>query len=283
MLKLQFLENKNGHILVTSFQCSAQLTSLLPSNALIVIQPLAEELNCSRRQFSEMGLALTNHHYDTFIPDFFGTADSEGDFSEITLATLLEDIDSLCQYLVNKGYKQITFLGLRLGANLISEYLSSRERQGYFQNQSIQISNIILWSLIENPALYIKQLYRLKSANALTQGKQLNTKALEDDLNKNHYLEVAGYTFTDILLNDINSLSSKLQENTQIAPVQYCSFNLPDIKKTKLTNQLNTIKNIQITHYPYHPFWLTHESLVSLELIKDTIESLIKPLDYASI
>ena len=73
----QFVDGAQGRILLVCHWPASAAT-----RAVIVLPPLAEEMNKARRLLWAVGQALAAHGIMTVIPDLYGTGDSEGDFAD---------------------------------------------------------------------------------------------------------------------------------------------------------------------------------------------------------
>jgi len=51
-------------------------------HAVLIIPPFGEEMNKSRRQFTEVAQRLVGNGFAVLVVDLYGTGDSEGEFSE---------------------------------------------------------------------------------------------------------------------------------------------------------------------------------------------------------
>ena len=95
----------------------------------ILLQPLGIERNVVDAVQVNIARALASKGISVLRFDYFGTGDSEGSFSDITLKTLISDVEAAINYLKNKNVNiELGIFGLRFGAflaSLIAERLSN--------------------------------------------------------------------------------------------------------------------------------------------------------------
>ena len=70
----------------------------------------------NRRLFVEAARKFTRVGYATLRFDFYGSGDSEGDFSETTITTQIQNLKDAIGFLYGEGCEKICVLGLSLGA-----------------------------------------------------------------------------------------------------------------------------------------------------------------------
>jgi len=91
-----------------------------PSNTFIILNPLGSECNVIDAMLANLArhLASTGRRVVRF--DYFGTRDSDGDFGQITLETLMSDVETIIDF-INKSGNSVSrrgFIGVRFGALL---------------------------------------------------------------------------------------------------------------------------------------------------------------------
>lgn len=106
-------KNSKGDRLVGIFSGSTDTTSP------IVI--LCHGSTTSKNSSSLVKLAeiLDKNNISTFRFDFFGHGESAGNFEDITISEILDDVDRAIVYLQEKGYKKIALMGSSFGATAV--------------------------------------------------------------------------------------------------------------------------------------------------------------------
>lgn len=190
-----FVASSNGQVFVTQFgnQSSDIAVLCLPS--------IAEELNLARAVLAKQCQSFAAAGTDSFILDYFGTGDSEGEFEQASVDTWLEDSLAVGQWLVEQGYQKIVLLGVRVGALL----LAANQTQ---LHQALPICGHILWKPVTGGKLFVNQLVRIKQANAMMSGDSEKVNWRNEILNGNN-TEIAGYLLTAAFIEQLESLSIK--------------------------------------------------------------------------
>lgn len=87
--------------------------------AAVICNPWGEEYTYAHRSLRHLATRLTRSGVHVLRFDYHGTGDSGGDESDVTLAGLESDIGQAVEAAQDvTGARQITLIGLRLGANL---------------------------------------------------------------------------------------------------------------------------------------------------------------------
>ena len=90
-----------------------------PSRVWVFCPPFAEEEKSARRTLTEIALAFQTKNQASLVFSLRGTGDSEGDFSQISLADWRADIVAACREVQNRAPEaELCVLGVRLGASL---------------------------------------------------------------------------------------------------------------------------------------------------------------------
>ncbi len=121
-----------------------------PKNiGIVFLQPIGTERNVIDAIQVNLARTLASSGITVLRFDYFGTGDSQGDFSQISLETFISDIDSAVDHMACNEYIEKTGLfGLRFGA-LLAIY--------YTENKKNQIQYLILCEPVVNASDYIKQ------------------------------------------------------------------------------------------------------------------------------
>lgn len=219
--------------------------------ALLILPPFAEEMNCCRRLFARLARQLAGFGIDSYLPDFAGTGDSAGQFSQISLQQWRTD---LLQFLPElQRYTQIQLLGCRFGAALLLDWLPALQAQ-------LNISRILLWQPLLQTDRFWQQLQR----------QQLLSKAAMAA--SDHTLDVAGYAVPLQLHAEIQLLQPQLP----------AGFSALLWLESSLTGEIGAVaKKIQQAHPGLQlqtiqtaPYWLSQEPTDSDELLSASLKFL---------
>ena len=191
-----FLKSLSGRIFITSFQNTSERSD----SVFILIPPIGEEMNKSRRMLALMANQLAESGFNALIPDFHGTGDSEGDFSEANLTMWHSDLDSLISWCGDEGYTKFNFLALRSGAVILLDYLSQRH--------TFEVDKVVLWHPMSTGDSWLTQFLRLRLAGGFSGNIEKETlKGLKTQLQVGEPLEVAGYELSAQFANAIREIN----------------------------------------------------------------------------
>jgi exosortase A-associated hydrolase 2 len=167
--------------------------------AVIYLPPFAEELNRSRKMASLQARSLAASGIGTLVLDPYGCGDSAGDFRDARWQGWRDDVARAVQWLQQRGYEDITLLGLRLGALLALQAAADR---------SDDIRRVILWQPVLRGDQFVTQFLRLRLAADLSanSGGGEGTAALRREIADTGGIEIAGYELDRELVDAIDSL-----------------------------------------------------------------------------
>lgn len=138
------------------------------TRAVVMLHPLGEEKLWSHRVFVSFARDLAAAGFVVLRFDFRGEGDSDLDFQETDLETRIQDAclaaDAVRE--LNPSVEDLTFVGLRLGANVAVAAAARRS----------DVGNLMLWDPIIDGAAYMQTLLRL---NLMYQMK-IHRRVIED-------------------------------------------------------------------------------------------------------
>lgn len=253
MLDGRFIPSGCGNIFISCWKNTTQADT-----AILCVPPLAEELNCSRRHIALQCEQLCEAGFDSYIMDYYGTGDSEGEFSEASLEIWQQDIDAAYCWVKQQGYKRIVLWGVRFGAILIARYLSDKPADG-------SLRSLLFWQPVEQGQQIIRAMTRLKSL-------QLGKGAVNET--DNPYLDVAGYRYNNQFIADIESLTlSDYSAVLERFPVCWLVISRQSESSGRLVERYPDVQKWAEVNAA--PFWMIPEMTVQQELLEATQNSLI--------
>lgn len=185
----------------------------------------AEEMNKSRAMVVAQARSMADEGYIVLLPDYFGTGDSSGDFSEASWQDWLEDMRYCLSWLKNQYDAQLTLWGLRLGALMALELASE---------ETTNISRLLLWNPVLQGEQFMAQFLRLRLANSMMYGGAKEKVAdLKQYLDKDGVLEIAGYQLSAALFQQVNAIKAK-------------TFTLPSVTDILWTDVAGTMKPLAV-------------------------------------
>lgn len=170
-----------------------------PRAHIVFLPSFGEEMNRCRALVAEQARRFSADGYQSTLIDFFGTGDSEGDFTDASIEIWRENIDITIRTLLEEYDAPVILWGVRLGALIAMDYAS---------NSKFAISNAILWQPVTSGKRFATQLLRQRVAALVNSGQSAETTAqIQDNLRSGGHVEVSGYLLADPLVKDIESLT----------------------------------------------------------------------------
>lgn len=216
----------------------------------IFCHPFAEEKLWTQRVMVNFARELMKKGYAVLRFDFMGHGDSEGNFSESSVQTRLEDIQIACEFLNTKipNLKLINLLGLRFGATLAVLAVEKIKK----------INRLVLWDPIINGKDYMQELFRINLTTQTAVYKEIRytRDALVKQLEEGKTVNIDGYEIAHDLYKqstEINLLGFEPSFSGKCFIAQI-TRSLKKIKQEyiELGNRLN---NTQIEIAVEYPFW----------------------------
>ena len=153
----------------------------------VFCSPFAEEKLWTHRVFVTFARDLADLGYPVLRFDYLGNGDSEGDFEESSVETMLSDIHCAARTLQERvqGVGSLSLLGLRFGATLAA--LASAQEN--------LLNRLILWEPIINGTAYMKELLRINLSTQTAVYKEIryNSEALIRMMREGKTVNVDGY------------------------------------------------------------------------------------------
>ena len=170
--------------------------------------PFAEEKLWAHRVFVNFARDLAGNGYPVLRFDYMGNGDSEGNFEESSLKTMLSDTRCAIRTLREKigALESVNLLGLRLGATIAA--LAG-------ENGS-DMSRLILWEPVLNGSAYMKEMLRINLATQTSVYKKIlhNTDALIGMMEEGKTVNVDGYEMAWPLYEQIAGIDLLNQKNS---------------------------------------------------------------------
>jgi len=163
----------------------------------LILPPLAEEMNRCRRVMSLTQQALADLNIPSLLIDYYGTGDSAGDFSEARLSYWRQDVLDAYSLIGQTGAQNTVLLGFRFGAALAlhcADKLNSARH---------------IYAVAPPRTLHqaLRQFIRIASLAAQTDGGAATTgvgqKSPAQRLENGEAVNVGGYVVTSQLYHDL--------------------------------------------------------------------------------
>ena len=215
VLSPSFLGGSTGHLFSLFYRPGEETA---PEHFILFFPPFTEELNKSRRMISLQARKFAAMGYGVLVVDYYGTGDSEGQFSEATWDIWQRDLSIIATWLEEQGAQHITLWGLRFGALLAMHSIP------LFQEK---LSRILLWQPVIRGELMMSQFLRLRlaadmiGAGNAAGGGNVTVRDLREQLANGNSVEVAGYELTPNLVAGIDGLNLLNLGASDLPPVEW--------------------------------------------------------------
>ena len=179
-LTATFVEGTDGALFQVLYEPAA-----VPLRGIVLfVQPLAEEMNKSRRMAALQARVLAARGFVVLMPDLYGCGDSGGDFANARWETWVADLRRARDQLFAQFGGPLVLWGLRAGCLLLDELGADGAGAP---------TATVLWQPVTNGELHLTQFLRLRMAAGMMGGAKETTGQLRARLEGGEVLEVAGY------------------------------------------------------------------------------------------
>ncbi len=267
-LQPQYIDGTKGQLFTLFYPPSNEQQTVF-----LFLPSFAEELNRCRVMVAMQARQLAEQGYGCLLLDYYGTGDSEGDFSETHWQQWKSDVESAYQWLSDKGYGNVAIWGLRLGGLLaVDEAIKNPERY----------KRILLWQPVLDGKQYLTQFLRVRIAMLMDRGlDKETTQEMRKSLEQGHSVEVAGYEITSQLLKGIDNqkmlnyeVSSHLPLIDWFEVVMDEESDLSVSTQRVLSNWSDKGIAYKMHTYTGAFFWQLHERELTPELLTKTNRAL---------
>jgi len=251
----------------------------LPQNkqqtVFLFLPSFAEELNRCRVMVAMQARQMVAQGYGCLLLDYYGTGDSEGDFSETHWAQWRQDVNTAWNWLQQQGYQNIALWGLRTGALLaVNEAADHPERY----------QRILLWQPVLDGKQFLTQFLRIRIAMLMDRGmKKETTQDMRNSLQQGESVEVAGYEITGKLVAELDRQKMKDYAVSNATPVidwfevvMSPEAELPFASQRVLNVWREQNVNCRVHTFTGPFFWQLHERELTPNLLAKTNQALIE-------
>jgi exosortase A-associated hydrolase 2 len=263
--------SQNSQIFIAHYAPIEQSEAVGDLQTVILVPPFAEEMNRSKRMYVLCARLLADAGIHAVCFDFAGTGDSFGEWGDFDYLDWKNNLVDVCQ-LAKKHSSKISLIAVRDSALISLELIKQAE---------IQIDKCVLWDPIDSGEVLIRQLIRMKIANAMAGDlKKITTQEVLDKIEQTGYLEVGGYHVASGLIDSIKTqkisdsieaalastelhwmTTGKSNSNTkQQLPINLTKLNLAENLLAQLT--MHSVNDVR--------FWMQQEVTISPLLLRET-------------
>ncbi len=241
--------------------------------AVLIVPPFAEEMNKSRKMFTDVAQGLSDRGVATVTPDLYGTGDSDGEFRDADIECWVEDLARAAAWAAEEGWPISGLLCVRtgclLGARLAGNALSNP-------------SHSVFWQPVTDGERFLTQFLRLRLAASMMEagGAGKETAAdLRERLRAGETLEVAGYELPGKLADELSKLKltadavARLGRVHWFEVVRHADAGLPGASANFITTANERGAAITAATVVGEPFWSTTEIVRLPDLVTRTVDA----------
>lgn len=255
-ISAEFIETPHSSL----FSVLKRPSGSTPKRIYIVLQAFAEEANKSRRMWSLISETVCDRGSAVLLFDYSSTGDSQGEFAEATLQNWTDDLCAVINVCQSRFPDvPLECIALRTGAIVYLEAL---------KKLSTSIPGILI-APVTNGKQFISQFLRLRlAANMVSGEKKESMASLNQLLEQEGVIEVAGYALNKQLVSEISSFTA-----TDACPS--AEIRILDIVSDEGDGMSPAIQkiadswtNLDVSLVCGVKFWATQEIAVNLSLVE---------------
>jgi exosortase A-associated hydrolase 2 len=269
----------NGAAITPGFLAGARgqifaLTRRPPARSghgVLIVPPFAEEMNKSRRMFTDVATGLARRGLATVVPDLFGTGDSEGEFREADWDVWADDLQRVARRSAEEGWPIRAVLCTRLGCMLGAQV--ARSLPG--------LTRTVFWQPVLDGDRFLTQFLRLRVAASMMDKDRKETVAqLKEQMRSAQFIEVSGYELSARLASQIESQRLPPALGTHLGVLHWMEV-VRDLDAPLPTPHAACIEKakasgieVELEKVLGEPFWQSTEIVRIAELTGRTVEAL---------
>jgi uncharacterized protein len=165
----------------------------------VLCHPFGEEKLWTHRVFVSFARQLAADGYAVLRVDYMGNGDSDGDFSQSSLASVQSDVRAAIAELRRRtGAPKVNLLGLRFGALVAS--LVAEERA--------DIDRLILWAPVVDGGRFMQDLLRINLTTQMATAKEItqDREAMVAAMQRGETVNVDGYEMAYPLYSEVSAI-----------------------------------------------------------------------------
>lgn len=270
-----FIPGGRGNLLVVTH---------LPANSIrgsiLLVPPMAEEMNKSRRMMALLGASLADAGFAAVLPDLYGTGDSEGEFVEATWTTWMADLESVIEWARRSIAPIHGAVAIRLGCALLQAIADSGSAE--------QLRKTVFWQPAFDGKQWITQFLRLRTAASMMTDQRETITQLVGEFERNQSIEVAGYEISAVLYRELLAAVEPEGLSAGLGDVLWLNCRRRDASTETPTMVVPLIERSQQSGVRViygegdaEPFWSSVETVINKPMVERTCEFLCGVEDIA--
>ena len=263
----RFLEGPRGRIFVLTSRPAGACGS-----SVLLVPPFAEEMNKSRKVFTDLAQRLAQKGVAAIIPDLYGTGDSGGEFREADWDHWVENLALAASTAAAENWPVTGLVATRLGC-----LLAARAARDSLKG----IRRTVFWQPVTDGDRYLTQFLRLRVAASMADASRKETVAqLKEQMQKEQVLEVSGYEMSARLATQLSQLRLAGELSSRLGTVHWIEL-VRDADSPVPTATLEFIEKARAAPLEIvadcvagEPFWQTTEIVRNAALVNITVAAL---------
>jgi len=262
-----YLPSQPGRAFCTYFKPEVdqkQLYLFLPS--------VAEDMNRCRAMVAAQARHLASCGIGVILLDYFGTGDSEGDFSETSWDVWKQNALDLCDWAEARSLKVTGLWGVRFGAMLAAELAHEHKER---------FSKLLFWQPVISGQSYMTQILRMRMAGQMDRSEPIEkTDSIRARMRAGESVEIGGYLYSGELgceLDSKNLADYELQHLRSVDWFEILRSQESDFPRTSQNVHemwLNRGVSLKAKGFLGAAFWQIQERVLAPELIKLTTQAM---------
>lgn len=241
-------------------------------SAVLIVPPLAEEMNKSRKMLAQVAQGLAARGRAALIVDLFGTGDSEGEFRDGEWACWKNDLAAAADWSASLGWPVRSMLATRVGCILGGEM--ARERD-------LALERTVFWQPMGSASRWLDQFLRLRVAASMVDSATPETvAALRTRLKAGEVVEVAGYDITGKLADALDAAQLAPNLGAQLGEVRWMEIvrspdaPVPGASTAIIDKARAQGRAVDVETFVGEPFWASTEIVCVPSLVERTVAAL---------
>jgi exosortase A-associated hydrolase 2 len=238
----------------------------------LLVPPFAEEMNKTRKIFTDLAQQLAQRGIATILPDLHGTGDSGGEFSEADWTQWAADVALAAKVAADEGWPVKAVVGARLGC-LLAARVARESLSG--------IEKTVFWQPVTDGERYLTQFLRLRVAASMADASRKETVAkLKEQMRREQAIEVSGYALPARLAEQMEKLRLSEELGPHVGALHWLEVvrdmdaPLPTPTAELIERARKIPLDVAVERVPGEPFWQSTEIVRNAALVERTVAAI---------
>lgn len=266
VLKTGFWQGCKGNNFIYVQAASSGKSPGQLNGAVLLLPPFADEMNKCRHLLNQLMRNIAQLEYDCYLPDHYGTGDSEGDLNQTTTDIWRRDLQQLLLFITRRGYTNISFIALRFGTLQLFDLLAQH-------TLDMPLHKVVLWQPILDTGKFWQHFVRIKVAQSMQTRTAQTQASLEQHLAQGSEIEIAGYPVNFAFYNSLLQMQCGLPSKLHQAAMHWFDTSVSGTLSVAIKSkaeQWSQYVNLNIVALNGEPYWNATELVMAPALLKHT-------------